>query len=66
MNKHDVEETIALAKKMAATSGWDENSEYLQPRAVPIAEVVGDFMKPSEDFSVELQGTIWLDTYSDS
>lgn len=66
MNKHGVEATIALAKKMAAIRGWDENSEYLQPRAVPIADLVGDLMNPSEDFSVELQGTIWFDTYSDS
>lgn len=66
MNKHGIEATISLAQKMAATRGWDEDSEYLQPRAVPIADVVGDFMKPSEDFSVELKGTIWLDTYSDS
>ena len=66
MNRHGIEATISLAQKMAATRGWDENSEYLQPRAVPIADVVGDLMKPSEDFSVELKGTIWLDTYSDS
>lgn len=63
MNKHGIEETIAVAKKMASTRGWDEDSKHLQPRSVPIADVVGELMNPSEDFSVELKGNIWIDSF---
>lgn len=66
MSENGLDYVIALAQKMAASRGWDEGSEHLQPKAVPVKDMVGELMNPSHDFSVELQGTLWSDLDSKS